>query len=77
MFPVPTPVATRPCKKCGTPTRVDRLWAGAYGVDCAEQLGLKVSKVRQPARQQKGPDLFDAAEEDATRRPAGVERHRD
>jgi hypothetical protein len=70
MFPTPSPVAKRRCAECGTPTRVDRLWAGAYGEDCAEKLGFKVTKTKHPAVQQTGPDLFDAAAGRATTRRA-------
>jgi hypothetical protein len=44
------------------------------GSDCAEKLGLIVSTPRVRAGPQTGPDLFDMAEEDATRRLAGVQR---
>jgi hypothetical protein len=64
MFPPATPVAKIPCQRCGTPTRVDRLWAGAYGVDCAEQLGLKTARTRLRIVDQVGPDLFAAVDED-------------
>ena len=64
VFPDPTPVATQPCAKCGTPTRIDRLWAGGYGEDCAEQLGLKTARPKVRTAPQSGATLFDAADED-------------
>lgn len=64
MFPHRAPVARRPCARCSTPTRVDRLVAGAYGEDCAAQLGLITSTPRLRVELQSGPSLFDAADED-------------
>lgn len=53
-------VPRKPCRRCGRPTRADKLIKG-YGKDCAERLGLtgSASDVGQT-----GPDLFDAADEE-------------
>jgi hypothetical protein len=59
MFPRPTPVARRPCARCGIPTRLDRLVAGAYGSDCATLLGLTTTTPRLRSHAQAGPTLLD------------------
>jgi hypothetical protein len=60
MFPEPSILPTRRCARCGHPARADRMVQG-FGRDCAERLGLIGATVDVG---QRGPDLFDAAEED-------------
>jgi hypothetical protein len=63
VFPSPSPYEMRRCARCGHQVRADRMVAGRYGSDCAEQLGLLSNA---PDVGQDGPDLFDAyAEDDA------------
>ena len=75
MFPPPSPIATKRCAECGTPTRVDRMWAGAYGEDCATKLGYRVAKTKHAAQQQTGPDLFDAADQRDNTPPDTTDHH--
>lgn len=56
----PAAPPTRPCRRCGHPTRADRAVQG-YGRDCAEQLGLTGGTVDV---EQDGPDLFDVLEDE-------------
>ncbi|WIM98768.1 hypothetical protein ACTOB_002378 [Actinoplanes oblitus] len=53
-----TPARMRPCRRCGHPTRVDRMVQG-YGRNCAAALGLIGGTVDTGHR---GPDLFDLME---------------
>jgi hypothetical protein len=55
----PAPVVRLPCRRCKTPTRIDRMVQG-YGRHCAERLGL-IGKTTDTG--QTGPDLFDTAKE--------------
>lgn len=64
VFPQPMAVLRQPCARCGVATRVDRLVAGAYGSDCAAQLGLTTATPRLRADAQTGPDLLDLLNED-------------
>jgi hypothetical protein len=52
------PARMRPCRRCGHPTRVDRMVQG-YGRNCAAQLGLIGGTVDTGHT---GPDLFDLIE---------------
>lgn len=61
MFPQPALVRRQRCARCRQPTRVDRLVAGRYGRDCAEQLGLIGSA---PDIGQAGPDLLDLLQDE-------------
>ncbi|MBB2948733.1 hypothetical protein FB565_008516 [Actinoplanes lutulentus] len=52
------PERMRPCRRCGHPTRVDRMIQG-YGRNCAALLGLIGNTVDTGHA---GPDLFDLIE---------------
>lgn len=54
-------VPRKPCRRCGHPTRADRL-VGGYGPACAKELGLTGGIGDRG--DQTGPDLFDAYTED-------------
>jgi hypothetical protein len=55
MFPDPVTPAFGRCRRCGHPTRLDRMIQG-LGRDCATQLGLTGGTVDVG---QDGPDLLD------------------